>query len=239
MTLPLIQRRGTQNRSALMFHWRAARGLLTPLTGQTPTFTATTTGTADDVNGTSYTAVHSQPRWHWDSTQERPALRMTSRDQLYWALNIIPVEMTVYVEFIEQGTRTGSAGEKILHLGHQTSATTDARFYIDTTGSAYRVSHDNGSANRQVTVSGSPTTGDRVEILARLQADGGVEIEMSIDGATATTNSAGTANTLQSAWAGPYLHLNGVASSNQGSSDFLAVKLAHGDRTLAEMRTAW
>lgn len=222
-----------------MFHWRAADLSLAPITSQTGTLTTSGTATASDVNGTSWTAVVGQPRWHWDSGESRPTLRMTSRDQLYWALNILPTAMTVYVEFIEQGTRTGSASDKILHIGHQTTESTDARFYIDTTGSQYRVSHDNGTTNRQATVSGSPTTGDRVEIIATLEADGGVQIEMSIDGATATTASSGTANTLQSAWAGPYLHLNGVGSSNQGSSDFMTVKIAHGDRTLAEMRSAW
>jgi len=237
--LPILApRESTKRRSQLILHWRAHLLTLDPITGQTDTFTATASGTAVDVNGTTWTAKHSIPRWTWDSGDEECALRMTSRDQFYWAMNVLPQEMTVYVKFVEQGTRT-TADARLFHLGHQTAVATDARFYVDSTGTQYRVVHDNSSAERTATVTGSPTAGQSVEILAQLEADGGVAIEMSIEGATATTASDGTANTLAAAWAGPYLHLNGVAAGNQGANDFRVVKIASGTRTLAQMRAAY
>lgn len=238
ITVPVIQPyRPTQLRSKLMFHWRARYLSLTAITGQAGVFTATATASADDAAGTPWTAIHSQPRWHQDADGQ-PTLRMTSRDQLYWPLGFLPREMTVYVEFIEQGTRTTSSA-RLFQIGHQTSVSTDPRFYVMSDGSQYEVHHDNGGTDRFVDVSPSVDVGDVVEVRAVLQADGGVEIGITEDGGAESTDVNGTAAALQSAWAGPYLHLNGVGGSNQGSTDFRVVKIANGDRSMAEMRSVF
>jgi hypothetical protein len=230
----------TQRRSGLIIHWRARDLSLTPITGQTATMTATATGTVPDAAAVSYSVVHSQPRWGWDATEAYPYLRMTSREQLYWAMNLTPKAMTVYLAFVEQGTVEGTAADKLFHLGHQTTETTDARFYVDTTGTYYRILHDNGTALPTATLSAAPSVGDPCEIRAVLNTDGSVLIGQSVNGAAETTASDATTATLQSTWAGPYLHLNGIGAANQGDGiDFRCVKILPGVRTMAECRTAF
>lgn len=242
MSIPaLAPRYGTRRHSGLPLHWRAADFSLEAISGQDGVFTrAGTNGQGDDSEAVSYTAVHSQPCWHVDASLGLPVLRMrdTEGDQLYFPFKVTPREMTVYVAFMEGGTR-GTANAILFQIGHLTTPGTDPRFLVEGTGTQYQVVHDNGTTARTAAVSGSPSTGDLVEIVARLQADGGVEIEMSINGAAASTASAGTANTLQTAWAGTYLHLNGVGTANQGDADFLEVKVGPGIRTFDEMRKAW
>lgn len=71
---------GSERKSRLLFHWRARDFSLTPLTGQTPSFSRSTAGGAViDRNGRLRTPVHSQPRFEMvdldgDGIRETPGL---------------------------------------------------------------------------------------------------------------------------------------------------------------------
>jgi len=244
MSLPVaISEVITTKLSGLIFHWRAADLSLDPLTDQTATYAKTGATTAcDDSVGTSYSAVDHQPTWHWDDGLEVTTLRMTTAgvEKLKWEMNILPCEMTVYLTFVCSAL-TAASGGPFLQIGHETTYSTAPYFRIDNGSGSYSAAHNNGSATRFVSISLSPepSVGDGVEILAVLEADGGVSLEVSINGGAAQTDSAGTANALQSAWAGDYLHLGNVNGSLRTNADFRALKIAHGTRTLAQMRTAF
>lgn len=229
----------TDVRSNLLLHWRAHHCSLTPISlGNGATFARAGTGSVTDSEGNSWTAVHSQPRWQVTSDEPGLLIVGTNSESLYWDYPALPQTMTVYIHFIERGT-ISIASARLFHIGDQTSETTDPRFYVDSTGSFYRVTHDNGTTVPTATLAAAPSTGNDVEIIARLNSDGSVDIEQSISEAAVTTATDATTATIQSAWAGEYFHLGGVGSAVDGNNEFRIVKVAAGDRTIAQMRSAF
>lgn len=221
-------------RSRLLFHWRAADLDLEPITGQTDTFArnASATGLTDSAAG-AYTANKNQPAWQ--STSSQPGLKMGANDALYWTFSAAPQTMTVYVKFVERGT-VGGASDGLVHIGSATAAS-DPRFVVDSTGTYYRVTHDNGTVTPSATLATAPTTSQPVEIRAVLNSNGTVIIGQSVSGGTETTASSGTTGTLGASWAGARLYINSTGSTNPGTNEFRIVKVAPGVKSMASMRT--
>jgi hypothetical protein len=203
------------------------------------TFTRATTATYVDINGATQTdgAAIDQPRdsHHQliDTTWTR-TLRLESAESelAYWTAPSVQA-LTFYVKFVEVSTLSGSG--TVFHIGSATAAT-DPRLIVDSTGTYYRVTHDNGSATSTATLAVAPSATDVVEIRVVLNADGSVTIGQSIDGAAETTASDAT-TASHSTWADTRFYLNSAGSTGAGTADFLALKWAAGSQTMDHMRS--
>lgn len=159
--------------STARFAWLARLASLDALTGQTGTFTRAATGTAVDSTGTTYTAVHSMPRWEsrdWNGTGTRDTLglRMGS-DDLAWTYNGLPETGSLLVDFSEAGT-IGTAGAGLVYLGND--AVSGARLTLASNGTNYAATIHNGTTSATATASVvTPTSGQSVRAVVQLEDD--------------------------------------------------------------------
>lgn len=156
------------------FRWQGRRGSLDALTGQAGTLVRAATGTAVDINGTTYTAGHSMARWEnrdFANSGSRYELGVRlSTDDLFWAANWRPETATFLVEFSEAGTRT-TANAGLLYLGND--AQTGARLLIDSTGTNFRATVHNGTTSQTSTLStATPLTNQGTRLALQLEDDG-------------------------------------------------------------------
>lgn len=162
-------------------------------------------------------------------------------DAFNWTSDAEPQAMSVFVKFIERGTAAlagaASAARGVLHWG-ASGASTDPRFSIfaDSNG-FYSVVHDNGTTAVSAALAAAPSYGDTVELLAKLNADGSVSIEQSINSAASTSASDATTATLADAWADTNVYLNTRGTATPGHIAIQEVKAKAGSKTLAEMRS--
>lgn len=150
-----------------------------------------------------------------------------------------PQAMTIYARFAARGLLSVS-GARLLHIG-LTGASTDPRLYIGESSGFFRVGHDNGTAEVTSTLAAAPSFGQMVELRAVLNADGSVQIHQSIAAAAEVSASASSAPSggLADAWAGERLYLAAdPAGGNGGFASFVALKIASGVYSLADMREA-
>ena len=154
-------------------------------------------------------------------------------DSLYRTWNHKPQAESHLLAFVERGSLLTSG--TLMHIGSATAAT-DPRLIVESTGTYYRVIHDNGSTTATATLAVAPSIGDKVEILAQLNADGSVAIYQSINGAATTTASDATTVTVGSAWADTRMYLNSAGTSTVGFVDWLGDKHAAGVQTMTHMR---
>jgi len=233
--------------SRLAFHWRGERFDLQALSrspNQTPvTLTRAATASPVDVNGNTRQANHYQPAWDivdWDgdATRETPALRLGANDTLYHEYFAYQQALTLYVEFVENGT-LGIASAAVIYLGN--AGNTGARLWIDATGTFYRVRYHNGTTEVTSTLGTGPTTGQRVRLRATLASTGAVQIHQSINGAAETSASASGTNAIPSnaTWSANQLYFNSTGDTNKGANLFVRVRLHHGTWTAAQMQEAW
>lgn len=228
--------------SRLLFHWRGDRFELTTLTGQAATFSRAATASPVDDAGVARTVVQHQPAWEavdWDgdAVRDRPALLLGASDRLYWNHLALPQALTIFVEFVEAGTRT-TASAAIAYLGN--AGNTGARLWVDSTGSFYRVRHHNGTSEVTSTIgSGQPTAGQRVRLRATLDASGRVQIFQSINGATETSGTLSGTLSLASAWSDTRCYLNSTGDTNNGVVKAVTVRLAPGALTASQIQRAW
>lgn len=237
MTMPLLAyRRETERALRHPLVWLGRELTVDALTGQAGTMTRAATATPTDSVGTSRTVVHSQPAWQTNTTHSRTGLLLGTNANLAWALPLIPQAMCGMVEFVESGTlTTASAG--VFYLGND--GATGARLYIDSTGSQYRLTHDNGSAAVTATMTGTaPTSGQRVRLRWWLYSTGSVQLWQSINGAAETGPSASGTNALATAWAGTTCRLNSVGTANQGNTVALGAVVMLGNQTEATLLAA-
>ena len=116
-----------------------------------------------------------------------------------------PQAMQVYASRIEDDL---SSDGRVVRIG--STGDTDPRFLIQqiTNGTVYRAFHDTGSNSVESQATLSPSLGDRVEVLATLNADGSVQMAGRTNGGTTTTASASSALALASAWSDAVLTVN-------------------------------
>lgn len=237
-TLPARLDNGLTRISRCLVHWDARDAVLATIQGHAATLTRAATGTATDANGTSYTAAQHAPRWEardiGSGGRDALGLRLAA-DDLTWAVAPAPRAMTLYVAFVEAGTRTG--GDGLVYLGND--GQTGARLILDSSGSNYRVTYHDGSTSRTATLAtGTPATDAFAELRAELRADGSVRLGLSVNGGAETVTAASSTLALASAWgSGAVLRANRVGSGGaQGSTWLRSLKLAAGVRTMAAMR---
>lgn len=232
-------------RSRCLAHWRAHDLTLhAELTGLTGVLTRAATGTATDSDGTSYTAVHAQPRWDWrdldgDSDRESVGLLMGTSDRLVWSdhgnpLALVPKAMAFALEFVETGG-VSVASSALLYLGND--GVTGARLFVDAASGVYRLRHHNGSTEVVVALATAPTTGQQVRLRGQLYADGSVQLWQQINGGVETATARSAANTRAASWGAgnAYLRLNSLGSGAATTAWYESLKLAAGLPDLATL----
>lgn len=160
-----------------------------------------------------------------------------SADALSFAFPAIPQAMTVYVKFVESGGRFDNGYKSIYAL---TDSPGNSPFlHINGNATAYIAAHNNGSATRTTAASGTPATGDVVEMRHVVNTDGSTYLGSSINAAAEAVTSATAANTFASRWGSSGNALLSVASFGNYDFGFAVVGklyIAAGVKTLAQMR---
>jgi hypothetical protein len=143
-----------------------------------------------------------------------------------------PVEMTVYMKFVEKGSAllsanlfsiTSSAGATPLFRG-----LTSAGFYL--------AQHTNAaSVSSQIAVA---ALDDVVELVFRLFGDGSVDITKSVNAGAAVAGTQSAATPLATLWGDDILWLNALGSTTDGFTALQQFKIVSGARSLADMRAA-
>lgn len=204
---------------------------LTARTGQTGVIVRASATTALDRNGVARDVVFHQPAIQMhdldaDSIREQPALLLDA-DLCAWATSIAVQACTVYARFIEIDTVTHSA-DGLFYLGNDGAS--DARLYIDSSGSFYRLTHHNGTSAVTSTLAAAPAAGNLVELIGTYNANGSVQLAQSINEAALTTAAASVAHTPAVAWgATQRVRLNSTGTGgNKGESAFIDVKIVPG-----------
>lgn len=160
--------------SVCRFRWQARRLSLDAITGQVGTLTRAATGTAVDITGATYTAVHSMPRYESrdfsnGGSRYELGLRLVA-DDLSWVANLTPRTGTIGVEFSENGTRT-TAGAGLVYLGND--GQTGARLIVDSAANNYRATIHNGTTSQSVSLAtATPTTGQGAQLAVQLEDNG-------------------------------------------------------------------
>lgn len=198
--------------SVSRFRWLSRTGSLTAMTGQAGTFARTTTGTATDSAGATYTAAHSMPRWEARTFNGTPSLGLYmahSSEDLTWPVDWTPDTATLVVEFIEAGTRTTTDAGLV---GISTDAASAPNFGILSNGTNYYGTFFNGLGGRTVTLSTGPALGDACRIALQMEDNGtDVRIRLIYDplsGATTTTAWSGLRTRMSALVSGSRLRLN-------------------------------
>lgn len=240
MTLPVMEPR--RQVTAAVRHplvWRSRDLSLNAVSGQTGTLVRATTGAADDSFGTSRTCVHSQPRWHVRSslvTMRMGGAGGTPVEYLRWSVPFDAVAASIYLDFIENGT-IGIATGGLFSLSSTAFAT--PRWYMSVVSGKYSIIQHNGTTDTGGTAfAAAPVNGDRVRMRCWLYSNGSVQAWQSINGA-AETATAQSGSLALASWSTPtHLQINALGTGNIGSNDFIAVVLARGNLTQAQLMAA-
>lgn len=142
---------------------------------------------------------------------------------------------TFYTKFIERGTSLLGSTPRVWHIGSSTG-TADPRMALFGGGGNYTFLHDNGPTSGLAQIVGTASIGQLCELLAIVNPDGSIELQQSIAGAAATSDSDATAIDLTDDFADSQRWLNAVGSSSPGMIAVAADKGVLGVRTMAEMR---
>lgn len=205
--------------SVSRFRWLSRTGSLNALTGQIGTFARTTTGTATDSAGVTYTAAHSMPRWEARTFNGTPSLGLYmahTSEELTWPVDWTPDTATLVVEFIEAGTRTTADAALV---GICNDAAAQANFSITSNGTNYVGNFYNGTAGRNITLSTGPSLGAACRIALQMEDDGtDVRIRLIYDPITSSTTTTAwslTRTRMAALAAGSKLRINRAAAGAQ------------------------
>jgi hypothetical protein len=209
---PTRRDRSLRRVSDCLWSWDAALASLESDQGVAGVFSrAATLASVSDGVGATYTAPHSLPAWEArdldaDGVREACGLRMGTADFLHWPVAPAPQAMTGLLDLIETGART-SANATLFAITND--AVTGARFWLDTSGTFYRLNWTDGTTTRTATLTvGQPTAGQRVRLWWTLAATGALTLSQSINGGADSTATA-AALALPAAWAaGAVVRLN-------------------------------
>lgn len=207
---------------------RTASGQLLALSQHLGAFSrGTTLAGVLDAAGSTYTAVDAQLALEMrddGAGGKRIGLRMGASDRLAFASPPRPQALKLLLDITETGAR-GTADATLFAICND--AVSGARFWLDSSGTYYRMNYSDGTTTRTATlVSGQPTSGQRVRFIVSLSPLGALTISQSIDGAAPTTASA-AALALSSAWGvGAVLRLNSRGDTeNPAQACYHALKL--------------
>lgn len=161
-------------------------------------------------------------------------------DSFYLPFTAPPQQMTVYVRGVEMEnpTLTPPASTGVIFIGSATAAT-PARFIIrkPLTGPGYDVLYDPaGVVTDTVEVGTTAVRNNLIELRGTLSSSGAPRIGVSINGASESVSTLGTAIALPSSWAAQRLYLNSFGTTNVGQFAFTHVAVVPGVQSMAEMR---
>lgn len=145
-----------------------------------------------------------------------------------------PQAMTLYAKFIEQGTLVANLSHRLLQIGN----TAGASLLVFGSGASYRALHNNGATSVSTSALASgPAGGDQCEVMVTLDGTGALTLTQSVNGAAALVTATTAANALAGSWSAATLSINSAnGGGNAGFNAFLAVKLARGVKSMAQMR---
>lgn len=234
MTIPTSEfRRAIAVAPRASFVWRARDLSLNALTGQVGTLVRAATGTSLDSYAVSLTTVRDRPRWH--ITSGLGAIKLMSIEYISWPMPLIPMAMSGLIDFIEDGSL--SASLDIMSITNVAAGNASLR--VNSSGSFYRVVHNNNVSSVTSTLAAAPTAGQRVRLRWLLLSTGSVQIFQSIDGAAETTAAASGILALASTWAATTtLFLNGFGATVLGTQINIGVVVMPGNQTQATLLQA-
>ncbi len=198
-----------------------------------PAATASQTGAFDVYRVNAYNAV--VPQYSIQSAS------VTSTVETFYTDFVAPPQaMTVYAKFQDAGSLAQGATRGIVHIGG-TSATSGARFQITVPStSAYRVGYSDGTTGISSDITSSAAVwSSTVELRGVLTAAGSLVAGQSLNGGTETLGDAVTTPgsvPLPSAWSGQRIYIGSRATVSQGVGVYQAIKVARGEKTMAQMR---
>lgn len=235
MTIPRLVptfRRPLARRSRFILSWQA-RGLsLDADTGQPGTGSFAASANVVATDGTTVAGVAGMPRWQvldleaGIAGRESPSLWLGSPDTLSWSVSPALGGLTLALRFVQPASFPAS-GKGLLYLGND--GVSGARWYLDSTGTQYRVTHHNGSSSVTSTMTGTaPTSGQVVLLRATLATTGAVQIHQTRDANTEQSATASGTLTVNALPTGARLRLNGIGTANTTSFGALRATLAPG-----------
>jgi hypothetical protein len=221
--------------------WERSTGKLVARSGHRGSWSRGTTLAGLNASVGTYTAANTVPGYDVKSVLgvSRLLLTMGTSDTLTFPIGWAPQMLSGWLRFVETGART-TLNATLFSIA-QDDPTAGVRFFLDTSGSFYRLTYHNGTTSVTATLaSGAPTAGQTVDLRWQWAANGSVSLWQSINGAGETTASSG-ALALPSAWsASSLLRLNrrGI-SANPGQGSYRACTVLPGLVAAAELMGAW
>lgn len=147
-----------------------------------------------------------------------------------------PQAMTVYAKFPDAGSLALGATRGIVHIGG-TSATSQARLQLEVPSTTeYKIGYSDGDSGVESRLTSSAVWASEVELRGVLSATGTVQIGQSLNGGAETLGSVSAAVPLPSAWSGERIYIGSRATVSQGVGVYQAIKVARGEKTMAQMR---
>lgn len=156
-------------------------------------------------------------------------------DVITWSCDALPAALSLYVDFVELGTRTLNG--TLVSLGADSNQTPRQMVYA--TGGVYKAQHHNGTASQDSGApAGSLAVGTRCEVLATWNATGVGTLTWMPSGSAATTGTGSTAHAYGTAYGTAKLSVNRYnGATTDGIVGLRQIKVAAGVQTLATMQT--
>jgi hypothetical protein len=159
-----------------------------------------------------------------------------SSDALLLPVSWLPRDLTIYVDMVDLGTFQLIGASNLLALGDDDTVLSSSALIRCTAVGDVRVDYDNGTTttNSDITT-GAVAVGDTQEIRAVIRASG-IYAGRSINGAAEVVSTPASALAHPSAYDDAFLML--TMTSGVASHAVRSVKIAAGERTMAQMRAA-
>lgn len=239
-TLAPVARRPLARVSAFDLSWDARHHSLDAITGQAGTGAFTTANNLIGSDGTTLAALTGMPRWQMLDIEagvtgrETAGLLMGSGDTLAWPIPLRTDAATLLLGFVQPASFPAS-GKGLLYCGDD--AISGARWYVDSSGSQYRLTYHNGTSSVTSTMTGTaPTSGQVVWLRGTRSATGAVQLYQTINEAAETTPGASGTLTPVAFGSPCIVRLNGIGLANTTAFTPFRVIVTTGTWALSALR---
>lgn len=159
-------------------------------------------------------------------------------DILTFPFTPAPQVMTLYARFVNGTGINGATNFHAVVISNTSDAAPFLRMRIEGSG-VPTLYHNNNTATVSSVSAITPALGDLVELRGIVNADGSVQLGVTLNGGAETLASASAANTFAAAWSSPTVLSIGAEGSGAqpGYFAFTHVHVELGVQTLATMRT--
>jgi len=194
-----------------------------------------------DRDGSTRTATTDIACVEWLSGE--PTLRLyaastgstISPDTLYVPTHWHPIASAYYAKFKLRQLSTGDSG--VFRLGSTVStAGPSVNCYLTSTGGMAMTHVGSTGGVTSSTLAIAATTGQVVEALLNLRADGSVRGHVALDSGSITTGTASTANAPGSTWCANKLWIGSLGSTVDCGMNLYTMAVARSTRSMADMR---